>query len=50
MVVSVGDQINNLELRGIASQPENSNLFQVEKFSDLQTIVSRLSNAICDGE
>lgn len=49
MVVSVGDQINNLELKGIASEPVDKNLFKVERFQDLPNLVQQLANAMCDG-
>lgn len=50
IVVSVGLQINTLELKAMANDPVNENLYKVEKFSDLQTIISKMSSAVCNGE
>lgn len=49
-VVSVGKQINTIELKGMASEPVRSNIYEVERFQDLQSIIERMPRAICDGE
>ena len=49
IVVSVGQQVNRLELRALASDPDDKNIFQVERFSQLQGLISQIPGAICDG-
>ncbi len=50
IVVSVGQQVNTLELKAIASDPDERNIFQVERISQLPDLVSRIPNALCNGE
>ena len=50
IVVSIGTDLNMLELRGIASQPHVSNLFPVDGYRDLAGISSRVIRATCDGK
>lgn len=50
IVVSVGRQINSLELKAIASDPDDKNIFQVERISQLPDLISLIPGALCNGE
>ena len=49
MVVSVENSEENLELKGMSSDPDSYNLFNVNNYNDLETIVERVVDAMCDG-
>ena len=48
-VVSVGKQINIIELKGMASEPVDDNIYKVDRFQDLRTIIELMPSAICNG-
>ena len=50
IVVAVGEHINLLELRGIASEPIASNLFTTRSFSDLPNFINNVVTATCNGK
>ena len=51
MGVVVGNKFANMvEMEGIASIPSKENVFNVERFSDLRTIVAEISDSTCDGK
>ena len=50
MVVSVENKEDNLELKGMVSDPDSYNLFNVNSYDDLETIVERVVEAMCDGK
>jgi collagen type VI alpha len=51
MVVAVGTTfVNYGELEAIASQPTESNIFNVAHYEDLETIVEDLVLSTCDGK
>ena len=50
IVVSVGTDLNTLELEGIASQPTSDTLYAVESYRDLPSIRANIDRAMCDGE
>ena len=50
MVVSVGQQINTFELKAIASDPDERNIFQVERISELPNLISQIPGALCNGK
>ena len=45
-----GTMLNMVELRGMASDPWTANLKQVERFSQIQSVVDPVVNAMCDGK
>ena len=49
-MIGIGDDLNQLELRGIASRPINKNLFVVPSYRDLPNFVDVIPQAMCDGE
>ena len=50
IVVSVGSQINRIELNAIASDPDARNIFQVERISELPNLISLIPGALCNGK
>lgn len=48
MVVTVTEK-PNLEMKGIASDPDDTNILYVENFNQLQSISQTLIMAMCDG-
>ena len=50
MAVTVLPDDPSLEIKGIASDPDSYNMFNVNKFSDLGTMTDRLIDAMCDGK
>ena len=49
MVVSI-EMAPNMELRNLASDPDENNLFYSPRFDDLQGLVPTVYNAICEGK
>ena len=49
IVVSVETNRNNFELKGMASDPDSFNLFSVERYGDLPSIVNNIVSATCNG-
>ena len=49
LVVAVGNWLNELEIRSIASYPAENNVFQVRNFDSIGEIRSILKEAICNG-
>ena len=49
LVVAVGNWLNELEIRSIASYPAENNVFQVRNFDSIGNIRSTLKQAICNG-
>ena len=47
--VTVGDRAT-FEIRGIASDPDSSNVIVVQNFRDLPTVQPNLVAALCDGQ
>ncbi len=47
--VAVGRDLNMMELRGIVSNPEDSNIATVDSFAQLDQLADRLVEATCDG-
>lgn len=50
MTVSIGKQINRMELRGIASEVKDDNMFTVDSFNFLDSLVAPLFDMTCDGQ
>ena len=48
MVVAAEQKETNLELKGIASDPDSANLFAVDKFSDMLDIEMDVLDATCN--
>ena len=49
LVVAVGNWLNELEIRSMASYPAENNVFQVRNFDSIGDIESTLREAICNG-
>ena len=49
IVVSVGKDMNWLELEGIASEPQDRNIYNVESIRDLYQIHDAIKTSFCDG-
>ena len=49
MIIGIGDDLNVLELYGIASQPVDETVFIAESYRDLPQLVQKIPQAICDG-
>ena len=49
IAVGIGNNIRQLELEGIASEPLSNNVMTVESFDDLGSIEDDLIDTICDG-
>ena len=49
VVVAIGTQLNQLELRGIASQPPGATLYNARSWRDLPGQLRALVAATCDG-
>ena len=47
---SVGQDLNNLELEGIASEPYAKNQFSVKSIKDLPQLHNDFVESICDGK
>ena len=51
LAVAVGKTfVNQLEIEGIASEPSDLNIFQVERYSELSSRVKDLAAGTCNGE
>ena len=50
MAVTVMPEGPNLEIKGIATDPDDYNLFNVRNFNDLGSLVSRLVDGVCNGK
>ena len=50
VTVSVGRQINTIELKAISSDPDSETMFEVERFSELPRLISLIPGAICNGK
>lgn len=50
IVATVENDHNNLELKGLASDPKEKNIFNVQRYSQLPTIVSTIVQATCNGK
>lgn len=50
LAVVVGNNHRSLEIKGIASDPDEENILNVDRFSMLETIKDRLVTAVCDGK
>ena len=48
--VSVGTFVNQIELKGIASQKQSDNMFNVSSFHGLPGLVSSMPGLVCNGE
>ena len=49
IVASIGEHLNNKELRGIASEPSDKNLLNVNRMMDLESIKEAIIGATCNG-
>lgn len=49
IVVGAEMKMKSLEVKGIASDPDEENIFVVEKFSDLSDVAAQVVAATCDG-
>lgn len=49
LVVAIGDWVNLGEVREIASDPDDLNVFQVGSFEEFQTITPQLKRSGCNG-
>ena len=49
IAVTVGPNANNLEIRGIASDPDAFNVYNVTRFDELPTQSMPVVNGMCDG-
>lgn len=49
IVIGIGDQLNSIEMNGIASDPTPETVFFATSYRDLPEIVDELVNAVCDG-
>ena len=49
-MVAVGTQLNELELRGIASSPEQQNVYTVRSYRQLTSILPSMVSAMCNGQ
>ena len=49
LAVAVGEGADKDELRGVVSDPVDSNIFMVDRFDDLASVKSRVRDAICQG-
>ena len=49
ITVSVGKQLGTFELKSMASQPKDKNMFQVERFDELDSLVRQMPMAFCNG-
>ena len=50
LVVAVGDWLNMVEIREIASDPDVQSVFNVEDFDSLTEISGALKQLLCDGK
>ena len=50
VVVGVGDHVKRRELLAVASDPVERNVFVVAGFDELDTVVSRVRDNLCNGE
>ena len=50
MVIGVTNSVSDLELRGIASGPDNFNVFRVRRFEDLPSLMGDLLTTLCNGK
>ena len=50
IVVSVGKDLNMVELEGIASEPKDFNIYRVESISTLPSIQQQIITSFCDGK
>ena len=50
IVVSIGDMLNMLELKGMASMPVASNLYAATSWRDLPGLQVDMIEATCDGK
>lgn len=50
LVIAVTDWINYVEVREVASDPDEKNVFYVSDFSKINSIQTVLRNAICNGK
>ena len=50
ITVSVGKMLNMIELKGMASDMVDDNMFQVESFDDLSSLVSQMPLSICNSK
>ena len=49
IAVTVGPNANNLEIRGIASDPDEFNVYNVTRFDELPTQSMPVVNGMCNG-
>ena len=49
-VATIGNNPSMLEIKGIASDPDSANVFKVDRYSQLPTLMSRLVGSVCDGK
>ena len=49
MIIGIGDDLNVLELYGIASKPVDETVFIADSYRDLPQLVQKIPQAICDG-
>ncbi|CAD5114775.1 DgyrCDS3819 [Dimorphilus gyrociliatus] len=47
-VATIGDGTNKLEIKGIASSPDFSNVFTVDKYEKLPSMISSIVGSTCD--
>ena len=50
MVISIENDVNNLEIKGMASKPAPFNVFPVDTYSQVTSLLSNISYGVCDGE
>ncbi len=50
IAVTLENTGQNLEIRGIANDPDDRNTFSVRRYSDLPNIISQVISGMCDSE
>ena len=49
IVATVENDPNNLEIKGLASDPDTANIFNVDRYSQLHSMVAGVVQATCNG-
>ena len=50
IVAGVGDNMNAMEMMGMASAPQARNVMSVARFKDIGSLVSKIVASVCDGQ
>ncbi len=48
IVSTIENNVNNLEIKGMASEPNLKNIFNAQRYSDLPNLVNSITQATCD--